>query len=124
MNSMQIAPYQKLMRDELTRAAQLYGATNHSDHESYAVIKEEVEEALAEATPITVDLERFWGYVKQNPAKLPPEIQTAQRDIKRGILYQMQMHALQCACEMVQVAAMCEKAMETLHASEDFTDED
>lgn len=106
MNSMQIAPYQKLMRDELAGVP-----TNHSDHESYAVIKEEVEEAMAEATPITVDLERFWGYVKQNP---PPEIQTTQRDIKRGILYQMQRHALQCACEMVQVAAMCEKAMETL----------
>jgi len=109
---MNIAPYQKLMKDELARATQLYGATNHSDHESYAVIKEELEEALAESAPISFDLDRFWGYVKQNP---PPELQTAQRDIKRGILYQMQTHALQCACEMVQVAAMCEKAMETMH---------
>lgn len=121
---MTIEPYQKLMKDELTRAAQLYGATNHSDHESYAVIKEEVEEALVEAEGLTPKLESFWVYVKQNPAKLPPAMQKELRDVKRHQLYQMQTHALQCACEMVQVAAMCEKAMETLHASEDFTDED
>ena len=117
MNSIQLAPYQKLMKDELARAARLYGETNHSDHESYAVLKEEIEEALVEADEITPLLERFWNYVKQNPAKLAPELQTEHRNYKRRLLYHLQTHALQCAAEMIQVAAMCEKGMATLHGN-------
>jgi len=92
---------------EQDRANELYGAVNHSDHESYAVILEEFDEADRERRMFALDLEAFWMHCKtdhndENPGD------------KRELLATLSERAVRAACEWVQVAAMCQKAAATL----------
>jgi len=85
---------------ELARAAQKFGATNNSPHESYAVIKEEFEEATDEAAVFDFHYKKFWEAVKDNNA-------TGQE----LYLSLMKEHALAAAAEWTQAYAMCIKAL-------------
>lgn len=107
------------MRDEVTneqsRAKEIYGEINHSDHESYAVILEEFDEADRERRMFALDLEAFWMHCKTD------HNDENSKD-KREILATLSDRAIRAACEWVQVAAMCKKATVTLNNRTDEED--
>lgn len=84
-----------LAEDEKSDAIRNHGLF-HSDHEAYAVIKEELEEAAAELSLMSSCLDTVW-----NRAKRDMDISTDIKDLKSL--------ANRCACECVQVEAMCSK---------------
>lgn len=88
---------------ELARAAQTFGPVNHSSHESYAVIKEEFEEAQTEGIMFERLFEFYWKAVKRND-----EVQ------QRKILAVIVERSRNAATEWTQAYAMCRKAMDTL----------
>lgn len=67
-----------------------------SNHEGYAVIKEEVEEAVEESYLTVDNLEILWGVIRENGVGLES-------------LSYIKQHAIKAAAEFIQVAAMCEK---------------
>lgn len=94
----------ELVEREYGRAGARYGLTNHSDHESYAIILEELQEAKAEVDAFERELSLFWTMVKSDD-----DDQT-----KLGRLLQMYRISLFGACELIQVAAMAKKAAMTV----------
>lgn len=82
---------------EYERAAEKFGPSNNSPHESYAVILEEYEEAKEQSEMFRLFFEKHWQDVKANKAgKLKLRL--------------MQEFAEAAAAEWIQVAAMCHKA--------------
>lgn len=71
-----------------------------SNHEAYAVLKEEIEETLVEIDNIITILDKIWEYVKSDS------------DISR-LTSRMQKTALLCAAELIQVSGVCEKIIRT-----------
>ena len=94
----------ELIEKEYGRAGATFGLTNHSDHESYAIILEEFQEAKDEAVAFERYLNQFWDYVRGDWSA----------DDKFFSCNDMQMRAMLCACEMIQVAAMAKKAALTI----------
>ena len=89
---------------EYDRAAEKFGAKHNSAHEAYAVILEEYEEAMKESKFFVGQLrEIYWRKVKGEIRWEPPE---------GGCLEEMYDAAKSAACEWVQVAAMCHKALQ------------
>lgn len=87
-----------LVQHELDMASEEHGEKFHSNHEAYAVIKEEIEETSDELATIADSLDRMWCSIMV--------------DEKIGVhLEYIEKHAMQCACEAIQVAAMARKAM-------------
>ena len=72
----------------------------HSAHYGYAVIKEEAEELVTEASAVGFYLEEAWEYIKGDESLAESEIKCVWQ------------HAINAACEAIQVAAMCRKFME------------
>ena len=89
---------------EYGRAGAKFGLTNHSDHESYAVLLEEFEEAKCEFEFVEKYLREFWDCVKSDFSLYDKAVYC--QDTQR--------RALLCACEMIQVAAMAKKAALTI----------
>lgn len=94
----------ELIEREYGRAGAKFGLTNHSDHESYAVLLEEFQEAQVELKTVERQLEMFWGHTKCNDTD----------HVKYRLLMQMARNAVFGACEMIQVAAMAKKAAMTV----------
>lgn len=94
----------ELVEREYGRAGARYGLTNHSDHESYAIILEELQEAKDEVDAFDRELSLFWTMVKSNDDD----------QMKLSRLLQMYRNALFGACELIQVAAMAKKAAMTV----------
>lgn len=71
----------------------------HSDHEFWAVLKEEVEELLElfDGDERYVDIEKLWGKVRRD------------EPISEGDLSDIYNLAMSCAKEAVQVMAVCLK---------------
>lgn len=92
---------ERLTETERGLAAEQYGPTFHSTHEAYAVILEETQEARMEVIHATKNLDEFWQCVKRDDTE---EI--------TNLLLAIKKHAQQAAAECIQVAAMCEKAMQ------------
>jgi hypothetical protein len=88
-----------LMREEYERAAEKFGDSFHSPHEAYAVILEEAEEADFDIDGFNAAMDQFWMYVKWNEA-----------EYRNDALKNIEKHALNAACECIQVAAMAYKA--------------
>ena len=86
---------------EYNRASIEYGLTNNSRHESYAVIKEEFEEACDEFEQFVGNLETLWRMIKKN--------RESGNIVER--LERMMKFAENAAAEWIQVAAMCHKAI-------------
>lgn len=87
---------------ELDAATQIHGLHN-SLPEQYAVTLEEVEEAREALERITEDMDEIW--------------QCLRRDNAEGAnyyLHEIADHAVELACEAVQVAAMATKKIKTL----------
>lgn len=71
----------------------------HSDHEAWAVLKEEVEELLElfDEDKIYVDIDKLWDKVRRD------------KEIGMGDMKEIYNWAMSCAKEAVQVFAMCLK---------------
>ena len=90
----------KLADEEYIRAAAAPGATPPSPHEGYAHIKEEVEEAQVEMETLSQRLDHLWDSIKGNEDQYGPHY-----------LAYIKKAAVLGACELIQVAAMAEKAL-------------
>jgi hypothetical protein len=94
---------------ELQRAEVKFGPKNNSPHESYAVIKVELEEAMDDAVEAAAHLEEYWDAVKADD-----------RDEQNNILFDLKRIATLAACEMIQVAAMAQKALNGYERQKDY----
>ena len=83
---------------EVENAVKTYGAEYHSNHEGYAVLLEEIEEAANNLKDITELNKELWEDVK---ADNDTEIKADARRIS--------FYAYYLAMEAVQVAAVCKK---------------
>ena len=86
---------------EFRNIVKKYGPTYHSEHEGYAVLLEEVEEACEAAQFMEDSLKRLWTSIRQN-------------EFSNFELSQIYNYAKALAEEAVQVAAVCERFMETI----------
>lgn len=89
-----------LVDKELDAANEKFGL-NHSNHESYAVLHEEMEEAQEAMTLVKYHETCIWDATKKNAA--PPTIRELYAKEYRA--------AVSLAVEAVQVAAMARKAI-------------
>lgn len=87
---------------EYERASSEHGPLNNSDHESYAVLLEEVDEASQEVGSVESSMYALWESVKRGTST----------DMCVHLV-QIQQSALLAACEYIQVAAMAHKARMT-----------
>ena len=85
----------------------VWGTTYSSNHEAYAVLMEEVEEAETDMNVINSNLHSLWEKVKSN-------FESVDRIDTTTELISMQINAKEMAKECVQIAAVCEKFMNTL----------
>lgn len=95
-----IPPVEALVEAELLRASAKFGERHHSPHEAYAVIKEELEETEEALEYARFYFDGYWEKIKQNKAGGLRELVGRTRD-----------EAIKTACEAIQLAAMCEKAL-------------
>lgn len=98
---------ERLTLEEYERAAAIFGAVNHSDHESYAVLLEEFEEAKAELNCIDMAMKRFWEDTKNDAVGVFGDIANYNVEVIKDA-------AMRLAAESVQVAAMAHKAVKTM----------
>ena len=91
--------------DRLTNQEEKRSMINHplfnSTHEGYAVIKEEIEEAEAEMSELEENTLGAWHFVKHNNKNVLINIIAMKGD------------AIRLAAESIQVAAMCQKFIES-----------
>ena len=92
-----------LVGEEYQRAAAEHGGAANTPHEGYALIKEEEEEAGDQMSTVSQKVTALWWSVKGDnlgaQGEYLDEIRTA---------------AILGACELIQVAAMADKAVEGL----------
>ena len=98
-----------LVTKEYERATQIHGPVNHSSHESYAVLKEELEEAKDEFINSEIYLDRYWKGVKTDDYASQVE--------NIGLIFNK---AILAACECIQTAAMAYKSLETIRKNEEI----
>lgn len=91
---------EQLVDLEYNRASSKFGKTNHSRHESYAVLLEEYEEAMDEVVSIESEMPAYWLQIKRD-SKSPYGMASLEHIADR---------AINAACEFIQVAAMAHKA--------------
>ncbi len=94
---------ESLTKEELVRASQEHGCVNHSSHESYSILREEVDEAHDESVGVEVFTDRYWKSVKADDE---PE--------QEANLLAVYQKATLAASEYIQTAAMAIKALRTL----------
>ena len=92
---------------ELQNIVKKYGATYHSEHEAYAVLKEEVEEACDASNELTGKLDDIWLNIKNNFV------------IEPTLLHEAKEQAIALAEEAVQCAAVLERFLSTV-GGEDY----
>ena len=86
---------------ELQNIVKNHGAVYASEHEGYAVLLEEVDEAGDALTDVEKKLTDIWLSIKSN-------------ELKMFDIHLLQEFAKGLAEEAVQVAAVCERFMETI----------
>ena len=90
--------------EEYGRASVKFGAVNNSDHESFAVLREEVDEAVDCLEDVDNLTDVFFERVKNNE----------EDKVKLDILNVIKHRAEEAAAESIQAAAMARKAIETI----------
>ena len=93
----------KAVAYELQNIIKDHGAFYESEHEGYAVLKEEIEEAADDLEQLNKDLAYLWALIKKNHIKKGGGAISEARD-----------YAVLLAQEAVQVAAVCERFEETI----------
>ena len=88
---------------ELKNIVQKYGATYNSEHEAYAVLLEEAQEAGEAAGFLETKLEDVWNTIRNN------DITSVGNKVG-----EVREWALALAEEAVQCAAVCERFLETV----------
>ena len=100
-----IKSVQAIKEEEYDRASEKFGAVNNSDHESFAVMFEEMQESFEEVKNTDANIQQFWQMVKSKDAE--------DQD-KQSALTAVEHYAIFAACELIQVAAMAYKANRTI----------
>ena len=90
--------------EEYGRASVKFGAVNNSDHESYAVLREEADEAIDAMEDVDNLMDIFFEMVKNNEEDA----------VKLDVLNEIKHRAEEAAAESIQAAAMARKAIETI----------
>ena len=93
----------RLTGEEYQRVAAEHGGAVNTPHEGYALIKEEEEEASDQVSTVTQKVRALWRSVKEDNLAA-----------QRQYLDEIRTAAILGACELVQVAAMADKAVEGL----------
>lgn len=101
-----IEEVKELIEKEYGRASVEHGPKHHSDHEAYAVILEELDEAKDEVRFCQSALDKFWQYVKDDNNYLPFRLNGMKLVYEKALLG---------AFELIQVAAMAHKAQITIN---------
>lgn len=96
---------------ETENAKKTYGETYHSEHEAWAVLNEEGEEANEALFKIGNILHILWRFVRK-AEKTEEDIQ----HVKDNLHY-LQDHAKELATEAVQIAAVAQKYIDTMEES-------
>lgn len=97
-----------LVSEELIRANKK-NPLFHSDHEAYGVIDEEATEMMDEAELIVAGCAGFRTAVHRDYP----------RGVKGEAIAIIKEAAVRCACEVVQVAAMCDKWVQSNEKNKD-----
>ena len=92
-----------LVLDEYKRASDQYGPKHHSLHEAAAVMFEEYEEGGEEVSKITDLFDQFWAQTRNDNGLGCKMLASKLRD-----------RAINAACEMIQLAAMAHKTVQSL----------
>lgn len=95
----------ELVSQEYWRATEKFGCINTSDHQSFGVILEEMQESEAECGHAGKHLQEFWDLVKTDG----PDID------KKVALKRLTNSAVLAAAEWIQVAATAHKAWLTIN---------
>lgn len=114
-----IQDMQVAAKKERERAKEIYGEINASDHESYAIMLEEAEEADTDRTAIINALNAFWAC-----CRVDKENTLERAEQKKRCLETIEQHALMKAAESVQLAAMARKAIITINNRNDKEDDE
>ena len=93
---------------ETESAKEKWGETYHSEHEAWAVLNEEAEEANEAFFKIGNILHVLWNFVRK--------AEKTEDDIRhvRDNLHYLQDHAQELAIEAVQIAAVTQKYLDTM----------
>lgn len=94
--------------EEYGRASVKFGVVNNSDHESYAILREEADEAIDALVEVDDLTNVFFEMVKNNE----------EDKVKLDILNVIKHRAEEAAAESIQAAAMARKAIETIQRRE------
>lgn len=89
-----------LVGEEYHRAAAEHGGAANTPHEGYALIKEEAEEAGEQTDTLGIKITNLWWAVKRDDLAS-----------QRLSLSEIRTAAILGACELIQVAAMVDKAV-------------
>ena len=92
---------EKAICHELRNIVKKYGPTYASEHEGFAVLMEECQEAAESDKDMQEHLEKLWTSIRQNEFS----------NFELSLIYNF---AIGLAEEAVQVAAVCERFMETV----------
>ena len=92
---------------ETENAKKNWGPGYHSEHEAWAVLKEEVEEAAEEHKTIEDCLTALWNAIRKG----------GQQERQKNSLAYIFQHAQDLATEAVQIAAVARKYLDTLEGT-------
>ena len=93
----------KLIAEELERAGAIHKDYFASAHEGESVIREEVEEAIDNIDMISAVQARLWASIKNNDNKM-----------QEFYIGEIRKYAKEAIKESIQVAAMCDKFINTV----------
>lgn len=93
----------QLVADELEESNKNHPPKFYSTHEGYGVIAEELSEARDEEEWVDLYFRELLGCLKLDDVGITSECAL---NLKKA--------AVDCACELIQVAAMCDKMIESL----------
>ena len=99
-----ISKISDIVSAEQERGSQLHWRINHSDHESYAVIREEYEECLEELSDCEKHLNEFWSCVRNDCTE--PEKLWALRSLSKS--------CYMLIAEAIQLCGVAEKAINSI----------